>query len=781
MSKQTAKTQRMFIESLEGIGDILVYETKRQKNKLVLEGLGKIKSAIEGILELQAKEPQKFEALIASPEFRKLHKTDEKEAQLRLVFNADDYMVGFSTPINQIIRIYETAVDSQNETVSREAAYQLNRILSLLSKKPKNGLFVEQILQKIAKILRIALKRGDVSMFSASINWYIRTVFDKEFDLSYLELFDKYFFSTIRYIVVEEHTTLFEALISALVEQIHVPFYDRKEIWNYGQLIRGSDLSEYKRLNDELKINDRVKVLENTTSDLDSKDKLDSWFQNFKSLKKALTPHIPKNQSDKAHELEGKIEDYAIAQFKYLNLLEIVFAIGAYCIFKKRYSYIKYLWEYKQPEDTDTVWVGHDIVPTSLDEVVTFYFKKELFDRAFDFWEGHHGSEKYYKQYFLLLLARLLKNMPPDNEGNYPQVKDYRLPDLHVYRLSDLIHSTDELKTLAAELSKKTAFLEEVDLVANDCDLFKEKVISLLERLRQEANEQIVAKQKSQTINSKKVEEFKSDVVKAFYKSATIREIFINYFHCYEDLHDKKVAAKMDRFGFDTVTPQKAAFFEEWYINYLGFGEGSGRNLAHGENSCLLKTITEKSQDVSNRRMEEIFGQFENPEDIVIFSTNIGIWQYFEKSPNFKSKWHGVEQLNLEGFEGWYEFKGVQIPIFKIYKNDADHQILIINKSKFGKLVQLSPLNEGDDAKLMNDIFYMNVQAFSENKDLMDDILKKPPDWLKNIGDEQKQREHLTACVRISVFERFEYKTDEDFQGYKLSLHDEEEKEMGTR
>lgn len=177
--------------------------------------------------------------------------------------------------------------------------------------------------------------------------------------------------------------------------------------------------------------------------------------------------------------------------------------------------------------------------------------------------------------------------------------------------------------------------------------------------------------------------------------------------------------------------------------------------------------------------MEEIFGQFENPKDIVIFSTNIGMWQYFENASSFKSKWHSAEQINMTSFAGYYEFQGTQIPVFEIYENDADHQILILNKSKFGKLVQLSPLNESDDAKLINDIFYMNVQSFSENKELINDILKNPPEWLKNIGDEQKQREHLMACVRISVFERFEYKEDEDFQGYKLSLRNE--KKRGTR
>ena len=87
-----------------------------------------------------------------------------------------------------------------------------------------------------------------------------------------------------------------------------------------------------------------------------------------------------------------------------------------------------------------------------------------------------------------------------------------------------------------------------------------------------------------------------------------------------------------------------------------------------------------------------------------------------------------------------------------------------------GQLVQLLPLNEGEEAKSVEDIFYMDIQAFSENEELMNEFIKKPPEWLQKIGDEQKQREHLRERVRIQIFERFEYIKSDDFEGYKLFL-----------
>lgn len=79
-------------------------------------------------------------------------------------------------------------------------------------------------------------------------------------------------------------------------------------------------------------------------------------------------------------------------------------------------------------------------------------------------------------------------------------------------------------------------------------------------------------------------------------------------------------------------------------------------------------------------------------------------------------------------------------------------------------------MNKGEDKNLVKDIFYINVQAFSENNNLMEQFIKKPPEWLKKIGNEQKQREHLQERVLIHIFERFEYNKPKDFEGYKFLL-----------
>ncbi len=212
--KFTKYGQELLIQNLEGIGDILLYETKKQKNKLVLDGLQKIGDSVKNIFEIQKSDPDKFEQLIVSQDFFELYKKNKDEAKFAFAFVPEKYLVSFSTAINQIVRIYEAAISSQNEEISRNSVYHINWILAVLSSRENNELFVEQILKKLAQITRTALKFNDVSVYAAAIQWYTDIVFkslgNEDFQIAYIELFDKYFFLTVQYIVSENQTSIFK-------------------------------------------------------------------------------------------------------------------------------------------------------------------------------------------------------------------------------------------------------------------------------------------------------------------------------------------------------------------------------------------------------------------------------------------------------------------------------------------------------------------------------------------------------------------------------------------
>ncbi len=767
--KSTSSKQDTLIQSLEGIGDILVFETKRKKNKMVLDGLKKISDLVKKISEIQKLDPDKFD----------LYKKDKKEMPFSLDFSQKKYPINFSTAINQIVRVYEAAINSQNEEISKFSVYHIHWILEELSSRQNNALFVEQILEKLAEITRTAIQRNDRPPYDAAIHWYIGIVFNgrgkkSDFLLSYLNLFDEYFFFAVQYIVAEKQNPIFQSLVSYLVDGIDIPNYHH-EFWNYENSCKR--LQKYNQLDKKHGLEKKIKELAGSENDLHTQEKLEAWLKKFDELKASIEPSLGEEQKNQHKRIEEKIRDFATLQFKHQHLLEIVFAVGAYCLFKKRYDYIKYLWEYKQPPDSDASWNtnqhDHDITPTTLDEVIKFYFRKGPLEKKFYFREDHHGSDKYYKQYFLLLLARILQSASLNTEGKYSRIEGYKFPDLHIDRLNGLKCSVDEFISLASDLKQAENLLAEVGFdIAKLDEIFDKKLIPFLNKLKEEAGKQISAKHRAANISQRQVQGFKKEVLKAFYEEANMRDIFANHFNAYEDKIREKITDKKGHFEITIRFPRKYWFSDEYLVRKDSFIRGIGQKLASGENSYLLDNIEKNCKEITKKDFEVTLSQFKNLDDVVIFMMDSAFWQFFEYLKNFESKLRrDIKQLEVGGFVGWYDFNGKTIPVFERYGyGQKDGYILILNKSKVGQLVQLSPFKEGESEKSVEDIFYMDIQAFSENEELMEEFIKNPLEWLKKIGDEQKQREHLQELVRIQIFERFEYIKPDDFEGYKLFL-----------
>jgi hypothetical protein len=777
LNKDLAKRQEKFIRALEGIGDILVFETKRRKNKNIIAGLKRIESIIKTFFEIQKCDPYKFEQLILAQEFFEVFRKDEKEAKILLEFLPKEYLITFSTAVNQILRIHEAAIEAENDEISRFAVYHLNWLLANISQTPKNDLFVEQLLEDLAKMTKLAIEKQNSSMYASSIHWYVDIVFNLlgeeggAFDISYLSLFDRYFFSSVNFIISLTQTALFENLVSMLVDGVKVPTYNEDKIWDYWLQILESDVQKYGRISEEYGINGLVEAIYNSQKDLDTKDKREKWLQKFEELKSILEPHLNEEQKANAKNIEKEIREFIDSQFKYHNLLVMVFGIGAFCLFKDAPEYIKSLWEYKQPSDADSHYLGHDIVPNTFDEVVSLYFKKGLFERKFDFWEGHHGSAVYYRKYFLLLLAHTLQHIKADAEGNYEQIEMYDLPDLHIHQLSYIERLVDDLANLAVDLETEKDTLTRLGFnIEASNELFYGKVIPLLQVLKRRAIERIKNLQREKEISQKKIEEFKDEVLDGFRKSTILRDIFV-YYKLYEDKTGEIYEGDLKRIGINQVS-DKAAFFDEWHVHYLDWGSNYGRSLASNENSQLFEEMATQCQKIREDDFEKAIGQFDDPADIILITTNVAS-RFLERLENFRSKWHrNTPQIDVDNFEGWYSFKGVDIPIFETFHRGSGKKILVLKLSKLGTLTQYSPLNEGENEDLKRDIFYMNIQSYSENLELIAQITKSPPEWLEKVGDSEAQKDYLLEKVLINIFERFEYTKNEEFEGYKLELKD---------
>lgn len=304
------------------------------------------------------------------------------------------------------------------------------------------------------------------------------------------------------------------------------------------------------------------------------------------------------------------------------------------------------------------------------------------------------------------------------------------------------------------------------------------KKISPLKKVLEKAKkkqEEVEKEYKKKTkISTQKVDEFKDKVIEGFDESVVLRSIFQEY-NLYED-HTSQKYEDLPMSGINIVD-DKAAFFIEWHIDYFNWGINYGRNLSLSEDSILFEKIASQCRETKGENIEESLDKLSNLSDGIILLTKAAFYTYFKYLKNFKpAHYQNTPKLNVRGYVGRYLFQGRYIPTFKISIRKTDRQIVILDKSKLGKLLQYSPLNPAESKKLKKDIFYMNIQEFSENPDLMDSLIKESPEWLKKMGTEEEQREYLREKVLIKIYERFEFSKHKVFEGYLINIPNDKHK-----
>lgn len=123
--------------------------------------------------------------------------------------------------------------------------------------------------------------------------------------------------------------------------------------------------------------------------------------------------------------------------------------------------------------------------------------------------------------------------------------------------------------------------------------------------------------------------------------------------------------------------------------------------------------------------------------------------------------------------DGVYKFQNKLIPVYQLFTPKAEHSdIYVLDKSKIGKFIQYSPLDDKDKPDLAYNAFLINVQEFIPNSDLVNEFLGKPPQWLLDAGSQDKQIEYLQERVLIHVFEKYEFQIHDKFYGYILHIEE---------
>ena len=134
--KQLKKQQKKFISSLEGIGDILVFDVKKlNSSKYIEDSLRKIKDNAQRFFQIQDDNHKRFEKLLSPPKILGLNQIDEFQASANLLFYPKKHLVFLTAIVNQFVRLREVSMGVQNIEVLGLLTHNLTWLLSFLSQR----------------------------------------------------------------------------------------------------------------------------------------------------------------------------------------------------------------------------------------------------------------------------------------------------------------------------------------------------------------------------------------------------------------------------------------------------------------------------------------------------------------------------------------------------------------------------------------------------------------------------------------------------------------------
>jgi len=767
--------QRRFVASLEGLGDILVYETSKKTNKvaIVKDGLRKIDKLIDGLFSIQETNEERFEQLVLSGEFFAIQKKDKTEAGWRLRVDPEKYLPSFSVPIAQVVRVFDKAIEVENEEISRNAVYSLIFTLVRVTQNSGNEFFIRQLLRILYKVTLSAVDGKSSSSEAAISHWYPDIVFgdlnqkEKKLKQEYLPILNEYLLTIIKYLIDNDLQKEYKNLIGYFVDGISV-FNDSHKVWDYAFLLLHQKGKKYLQLDRKKEIQSLIDELINTSKEISSEKSLKVWISTFQKLKEKVYKHLDTANRKSANHFEKQLLVYVNNQYR-LNLLwDVLFSAASYAIFKNKPYFILELWTHKQPDDASASHGGTDLYPTSLQETVKYYFGKDRVRDMLEFLEGHHGIEKYKSMYVMLLLMKYLEPFKPVIEFGRNEVKpphfneidQFELPFNDADELSGIKYRVEQLIGSCSIFTKDSSLIIELGISQHPLQLLSEKLIPFLKHLANNAEGKLEQLKITKQLSQSKINNFFKDFVESFNNKTVIRRILKDK-GLYKSLVSTQYSGGLTLFGISRLESREV-FLDKWYIEYSDFAKHYADGMALSEDKIIFTKVIERCKEISLSQLDSLISY---KDDYIIFVSSRFVFNKLEGSAKFLPKWYPqARQLDSPGFMGWYKIKGCELPVFEILGEDKN-TILAVSVKKFGKLVQYSPLNSGEDKNMLKDIFRIKLVDLATSENERNKIVKSQPKWLQEKGDSQQQV-FLQSHVSMQIHERFEIAFGDKFIGY---------------
>jgi hypothetical protein len=780
--------KELLFKSIEKIGLVAIRKLENGQEQAFNEVLDDLENIFTTFLKLQESNPGKFRAFLADsdrlPLIQNINIDDDID--ISAIFDNDNKTTNTYKPdpidvphdmeqlylsysgiqifTNVLFRIWDKANDLKFLDLAANVLLKINSIIEILVSNYSNLNLniVGYFLDTQTRIIRNGLYSFDnrhLYLIHSYYIWFLDIVFHKDFDIRYISEFSRKLFTNNQIIIDNNNSSLFEHFVSSVVDR---------------HLLDSLGNENYSLINS---INFRDQLREGLYS-FDNKIRGKAMYCYSLSELHSLINEIIEFKESKIRRFPDKIEKYcfaleahAISYFKYNNLRKIFIWIGSYCLFKKRYRLLEYQLYYNSPKDTSASWVNKDINPEGVGEVINILTQKYSIEREVVFgWGGHSDFMGYFNQYIFVLITHICSQATRSGKDlskeNHKGLFGNRSKD----QLNQIKYELELQKKIAeGALEKEKDYIKEIGYSS---DLIKNIVLKLLDQLILDCSAKYEAIESYSKLSIAKVETFKKSVVNLFHQKVINRNIIKHYSQISNELIPWEEGQKA--FGLNEVYP-KEFFIEDTSSMHDGWTGGFPDRLAFQNDMFINREWIKNS--VINKKIEakevvEIINKhFERDIDneLIIIGTNMRFsFQVFGNEKEYLPSWKKNNK------EDWWD----QTRLIGFYK---DHEVfmgndqtrresfLILNKNHLGKIQQRWPFKDVEKEE-MTDIFYFTLDAYSENQEMLDELIAKEPPWLKEKGDEAVQKAFLLKQVRIKIFESFTVEFDDEFEGYSYWL-----------
>ncbi|HOY10371.1 MAG TPA: hypothetical protein PLB05_09910 [Candidatus Omnitrophota bacterium] len=414
-------TKERYLQSIQGIGNILCYEAKKGNRQFISRHLSEFKKIILKMFEYYEKDFARFKDIVTSSQFATLAKDPLRG--FRLIHRSEEYLDGFAVPVEQLDRICRAAVESGylficDEIMGVWGDFLLEIIkYTLRDELIRREAFVNFVLEKIIRINENEKMRALVSD-DLLTDWYLEPVFlsvkngkeaEWKFNLELLPIFNRYFGVALIQLVDKNRIEQFKRCIQHIavdetLGQEKDPGYG-KELSDYRELLAGAEQGPFSA--SYYKLKDNIKYLCRQRQSA-------QWNDDFQKIVTVIRNVAP---ADNEFEEDIKKESAQFAKiYRYNSLLRIIFSVGAYALRNKKYDFVECIFNYDELRYSSGQAVKNPIIPDNFDFLAIFFgFIFGIEHRIFnDDFITYFDKEKNEMKYLLCLTVRIIRRWEPD-------------------------------------------------------------------------------------------------------------------------------------------------------------------------------------------------------------------------------------------------------------------------------------------------------------------------------------------------------------------------------